>query len=115
MPPVPDITPCYTLVVSVPMAYDNRRALLNREERLAALTRSLGKLTESQMFWIENVMRQFSNPTDHRRDPDSDLVTTCVLDTFSDALQIHHAFSRAALSKDTFEYTLERTLNLCGV
>jgi type II restriction enzyme len=32
-----------------------------------------------------------------------------------DALRIHHAFSRQALSKDRFEFALERSLNRAGI
>jgi type II restriction enzyme len=34
---------------------------------------------------------------------------------FGDALQIHHCFSTEALSKDRFEYALDRVLNRCGI
>jgi len=34
---------------------------------------------------------------------------------FGDALRIHHAFSRQALSKDRFEFALERSLNRAGI
>lgn len=38
-----------------------------------------------------------------------------MLERIGDALRIHHAFSRQALSKDRFEFALERALKLCGV
>jgi type II restriction enzyme len=38
-----------------------------------------------------------------------------VLDLLGDALRIHHAFSRQPLSKDRFEFALERSLNRAGI
>ena len=48
------------------------------------------------------------------RDPGSDIVDARLLRDFGDVLRIHHCFSKEALSKDRFEYALEKTLNLCG-
>ena len=38
----------------------------------------------------------------------------CLLRNLGDVLRIHHCFSRQSLSKDRFEYALEKTLGLCG-
>lgn len=86
-----------------------------RAARIAALAKSLENLSQSQLDWIESVVRQFSVEPVISRNPSSDLVTDCVLLMFGDALQIHHCLSNEALSKDKFEYALERVLNRCGI
>lgn len=60
-------------------------------------------------------MKQFHLPHEFRRKQDSDFVTPTVLEMLGDALQIHHAFSRQALSKDRFEFALEGALNRAGI
>lgn len=37
------------------------------------------------------------------------------MNRLGDAMRIHHAFSRQALSKDRFEYAFERALSLCQI
>ncbi len=82
---------------------------------IPALARALASLTPSQIDWVSAVIRQFQLPCEFFRKEDSDLVTAPVLDMLGDALRIHHAFSRQALSKDRFEFALERSLNRAGV
>lgn len=67
------------------------------------------------MEWVQGVINQFQLPCQYRRNPNSDFVTDEVLERVGDALRIHHAFSRQALSKDRFEYALERALKLCMI
>jgi type II restriction enzyme len=73
------------------------------------------ELTPSQLDWVSAVIRQFHLPHEFQRKQDSDIVTPEVLETLGDALRIHHAFSRQALSKDRFEFALERSLNRAGI
>lgn len=73
------------------------------------------ELTPSQLDWVGAVIRQFHLPHEFHRKEDSDLVTPAVLEMLGDALRIHHAFSRQALSKDRFEFALERSLNRAGI
>jgi len=87
----------------------------NRGNDLAALQAALAGLTPSQMGWVQGVILQFKLPHDFQRADDSDFVTDAVLERMGDALRIHHAFSRQALSKDRFEFALERALNLSGI
>jgi type II restriction enzyme len=61
------------------------------------------------------VIDQFQLPYEFRRKEDSDFVTPTVLEMLGDALRIHHAFSRQALTKDRFEFALERSLTRAGV
>lgn len=78
------------------------------------LSTALLAMTRSQLEWVQGVIAQFGLPHSFRRNPASDLVTEDVLERFGDALRIHHAFSRQALSKDRFEFALERALCLSG-
>lgn len=83
--------------------------------QLRSLAQALMELTPSQLDWVGAVIRQFHLPYEFHRKEDSDLVTPGVLDMLGDALRIHHAFSRQALSKDRFEFALERSLNRAGI
>lgn len=75
----------------------------------------LGHLTASQLEWVQGVIDQFDLPHDFTRNPQSDTITDSVLERLGDALRIHHAFSRQALSKDRFEFAFERALQLSGI
>jgi type II restriction enzyme len=88
---------------------------VTRVERVRQLAEALSELSESQLAWTEGVIRQFQIKPTIVANPASDLVNTCVLEMFGDALQIHHCFSTEALSKDRFEYALDRVLNRCGI
>lgn len=86
--------------------------ILARVDRLAV---ALRELTEQQFHLIETVVTQFRKPfLKIERDPGSDIVDARLLRDFGDVLRIHHCFSKEALSKDRFEYALEKTLTLCG-
>jgi type II restriction enzyme len=80
-----------------------------------SLVPSLAELTPSQIEWVSSVIHQFHLPHEFHRKSNSDFVTSAVLDMLGDALHIHHAFSRQALSKDRFEFALERSLNRAGI
>lgn len=81
-------------------------------DRLAV---ALRELTEQQLRLIETVVTQFRRPfLKIERWPGSDIVDARLLRDFGDVLRIHHCFSKEALSKDRFEYALEKTLSLCG-
>lgn len=89
-----------------------KHEIIARVDRLAV---ALRELTEQQLLLIETVVTQFRRPYLRiERKTDSDLVTAPVLHDFGDVLRFHHCVSREALSKDRFEYALEKTLNLCG-
>lgn len=86
--------------------------ILARVDRLAV---ALRELTEQQLGLIESIVAQFRKPfLMLERRPDSDLVDARLLRDFGDVLRMHHSFSKEALSKDRFEYALEKTLTLCG-
>ncbi len=78
-----------------------------------ALCEELNELTDSQLRWIENIIKCFKQPANFRRNDDSDIINDCVLSEFGDHLRIHHSFSAEPFTKDKFEYALERTINHC--
>jgi type II restriction enzyme len=91
------------------------KAMTNHPKLDDSMSQVLATLTPSQMELVAAVIRQLQLPCEFRRKDDSDIVTPAVLDMFGDALRIHHAFSRQALSKDRFEFALERSLNRAGI
>jgi hypothetical protein len=83
--------------------------------RVDRLTIALRELTEQQLDLIESIVTQFRKPyLKIARHPHSDLVDARLLRDFGDVLRLHHGFSKEALSKDRFEYALEKTLLLGG-
>jgi hypothetical protein len=79
------------------------------------LPADLSSLSSSQREWVESVIAQFKLPHRFWRNPASDWIGEEVLGRIGDALRIHHAFSRQALSKDRFEFAFERALSLCHI
>ena len=84
-------------------------------EKRVSLALQLLKLSGSQLEWVQGVIDQFQLPSQYQHNNISDIVTGEVLERIGDALRIHHAFSRQALSKDRFEFALERALKLSGI
>lgn len=72
----------------------------------------LAGLSPSQLEWVQSVVNQFRHRFEYWRNPQSEWFTEAVTSRLGDALRIHHSFSRQALSKDRFEFALERALNL---
>lgn len=87
----------------------------DKRGRIKDLVTLLPELSESQLAWIEEIVRQFRRPYAYSRDSRSDLISDCLLEEIGDALRLHHCFSREPFSKDKFEYLLERASNHCGV
>jgi len=85
----------------------------SRERTVEALIRRIPTLTAGQLYWLERVVTVFDGPHDfqvHR----SDFLREEAVESFGDALRIHHSSSAEAFSKDKFEYTLERVLQTAG-
>jgi type II restriction enzyme len=80
------------------------------EDEAKKLQRDFGRLTPSQANWVATVIEQFQLPHRFERLATSDLISELVLQNLGDTLRVHHAFSRQALSKDRFEFALERAL-----
>lgn len=86
-----------------------------KQQRIQKLYDVLMKLRDDQITLIENITLQLSHPYLFlERLPSSDLIDECMLETLGDALRIHHCFSKEPLSKDRFEYALERAARICG-
>jgi type II restriction enzyme len=78
--------------------------------RLRRIIEQLPRLTAYQLDSIDRIIKQLQQPEEFYRNPESNLITAEILQDFGDALRIHHVFSAEALSKDRFEYALERVL-----
>jgi hypothetical protein len=82
-------------------------------ERIKLLNQKLHQLSQSQLSWIESIVNQFSVKRSYFKN-EKGLIDACVLESFGDALLIHHCMSKEPFSKDKFEYLLESTFNACG-
>lgn len=71
-------------------------------------------LTDDQQRWIQKSIKAFKVPQKFQRLDSSDLITEAALKSLGDRLITHHAGSKAALSKDRFEYALEEAMSLAG-
>lgn len=85
----------------------------DKTRRIQILVERLYELTDSQVGWVEAIMNQFSAQHTYEL-INSDIFDDCMLNSFGDALLIHHCMSKEAFSKDKFEYVLERISNFCG-
>lgn len=85
----------------------------DQEKRLGEL---LPKLTDVQIDSIVEIVEQLARPyISIKVKPDSNLLSSSLAEMFGDAIRVHHCFSAEPLSKDRFEYALERAANLCGI
>lgn len=87
---------------------------MKEEKDILQMVEQLLKLSPSQQGWVQSVIEQFKLPHFYKINTGSDFINIDVLERLGDALRIHHAFSRQALSKDRFEFALERALTLNG-
>jgi hypothetical protein len=87
---------------------------MSKYDRIKNISNRMQELTEYQIGNIGRIIDQLQKPKHFWRNENSDLVTNNVLQDFGDTLRIHHVFSAEALSKDRFEYALERVLQECG-
>ncbi len=78
--------------------------------QIQSLIERLPRLSKFQIDSRDRIVTQLQRLAEFWRNPDSDLITDGTLHDFGDALRIHHVFSAEALSKDRFEYALERVL-----
>jgi Type II site-specific deoxyribonuclease len=85
----------------------------DRARQIQLLVERLYRLTDSQINWVEEIISQFTVAHNYEI-IDSNLFDTCMLDSFGDALLIHHCMSKESFSKDKFEYVLERVATFCG-
>ena len=95
-------------------SYDSFAVVALDNSRIQTLLTRISRLSESQVTAVENIISQFERPFQFDRNPQSDLVSDCVLRELGDTLRIHHCFSAQAFTKDKFEYALERVFNFCG-
>lgn len=90
----------------------------NREALVSAVLSGMGTLRDAQVEFICDLIHQLQQPVTMslgRVTSDMTLISREVGERIGDALQIHHAFSRQALTKDKFEFALESALQKAGV
>ena len=86
----------------------------NRTVKLQTILSSIPEFSDSKIDWIESVVQQFRLKHEYKKFK-SNLVTAKILESFGDALLVHHSLSKEPLSKDRFEFMLERAAILSGV
>jgi type II restriction enzyme len=87
----------------------------DRNERIRRVASLLPGLTESQLGWLEEIAKQFNRPHTFEFNPDSDIISECLLRGIGDALRLHHCFSKESFTKDKFEYLMERSARICEI
>lgn len=85
------------------------------EEQVRRVASLLSGLNQSQLDWIEEIVKQFNRPHDFNSNPDSDIISECMMQEIGDALRLHHCFSKESFSKDKFEYLMERAAKICDI
>jgi type II restriction enzyme len=88
---------------------------MDDQERIKYIFDALPRLSSFQVESIARIIAQLNQPRQFWRSPESDLISDEILQDFGDALRLHHVFSAEALSKDRFEYALERVLKRRGI
>lgn len=89
--------------------------MLPNNKRIERIYELLHTMNSNQIEAVEHIVTQLTKPyTTITSAPSSDIIDECLLYMFGDALKIHHCFSKEPLSKDRFEYALERAAQLCG-
>ena len=79
--------------------------------KIGAINAQLPKLGTEQLSFIQSIVDRLSQPFTFDRNLNSDLVSGEGLRDFGDMLRVHHVLSAESLSKDRFEYALEKVLN----
>jgi hypothetical protein len=82
------------------------------DKKIEEVTKALPSLSAFQLDSIHRIILQLKADYTGRWDKNSDIVTKEIAQDFGDALRIHHVFSAEALSKDRFEFALERVMKL---
>ena len=85
----------------------------DRLQLIRTLVEEIPRLTEGQLHWLARVLEVFKGLREFTI-LHSDLFDDLTLDTFGDALRVHHSFSAEPFSKDKFEYVLQKVLTVCG-
>jgi type II restriction enzyme len=84
---------------------------MDRRQLIDELVKIIPELTADQLYWIKRVINVIA--ANHKFIPNrTDLFDKVTLQTFGDALRIHHAFSDEPFTKDKFEYLLVKVLKL---
>ena len=90
-----------------------QRGNRTRAARIRGIISSLAGFSESKIDWLNLIVERFELVHAYRQFR-GDLITHKILESFGDALLVHHCLSKESLSKDRFEYMLERAVNSSG-
>lgn len=84
-----------------------------KNEKYRMLIEKIPSLTGGQLDWLLKVTNAFELPYEFNI-RDGNLLEAEALESFGDALRIHHTFSAEPFSKDKFEYVLVQVLKSVG-
>lgn len=85
----------------------------DRKRKIQRITSVLPSYALSRIDWIVELIGRF-NLLHTYKILNNSLINETVLESFGDALLMHHTLSKEALSKDRFEHILERSILLGG-
>lgn len=85
----------------------------NKKKHIEQLIKAIPSLTEGQLNWLDKAVQIFTHPSEFKIIR-SDILDQTALESFGDALRIHHSLSAEPFSKDKFEYVLEKVLKMSG-
>jgi type II restriction enzyme len=74
---------------------------------------STQNLTSSQEFWLNEIIKNYTTPCVSVLNVNT-FLNQDILTSISDALKVHHTFSKEPCSKDRFEYMLEQVFLQAG-
>ncbi|MNW42877.1 hypothetical protein D3C74_200610 [compost metagenome] len=83
--------------------------------RLQKVLQNATQLTDTQIKWLEDISHQFIKPYVFKKFISSDLISETILYDFGDMIRLHHCLSKAAFSKDKFEFVMERAFSRAGI
>lgn len=86
----------------------------SRSSKIQNIILSLGEFSDSKIDLLDSIVQRFQLKHSYKRFK-SNLITSKLLENFGDALLVHHSLSKEPLSKDRFEFVLERAATLSGV
>jgi hypothetical protein len=79
-----------------------------------SLVNAIPDLTAGQMHWLQRVISVFK-AEHHFKIVTPGIIDPETLQSFGDAMRIHHSFSEEPFSKDKFEYVFVKVLKMCGL
>lgn len=85
----------------------------DKNTQIQEIVDKIPSLTNGQLYWVSKVLKTFECFHFYEKIND-DFFNKNSLNSFGDALRIHHSFSAEPFTKDKFEYVLVKTLSING-